>query len=134
MTDQRIAGYAELLHLRGRHFRPGTAVLITDSDVIEHQWREILRDGLPTLEVQPVASVPACNVLRIRNEPPHNLIAIRGLEVIALLTRQTSLPWLEFIRQAKPAEVVEVTGPMAYRTARACAEKYLMECLEVVTE
>jgi hypothetical protein len=134
MTDQRIAGYAELLHLRGRNFRPDTAVLITDSDVIECQWREILRDGLPTLEVQAVASVPACNVLRIRDEPPHNLVAIRGLEVIALLARSTSLPWLEMIRQAKPAEVVEVTGPMAYRTARICAEKYLLDFLEAVIE
>jgi hypothetical protein len=125
-----IDGYADLLALRGRNFRPDTAVLITDSEVIEHQWREILQDRFPSFRATVTGPVGGCTVLRIRNEKPHNLVAVRGLDVIALLTRKTSLPWLEMIRLAKPADSVEVTGPMAYRTARACAQKFLMDWLE----
>jgi hypothetical protein len=125
-----IDGYDDLLALRGRNFRPDTAVLITDSDVIEYQWREVLWDRFPSFKARVTGPVGGCTALRIRNEKPHNLVALRGLEVIALLTRKTSRPWLEMIRLAKPADLVEVTGPEAYRTARAIAHRFLMDWLE----
>jgi hypothetical protein len=123
-----IDGYDELLALRKRGLRPDTAVLITDSEVIEHQWRDILRDQHPALSV--AGEVPPCAVLRIRSEQPHNLIAIRGLPVLALLVRASSAPWLYAIRLAKPGELVEATGADAYRTARLCSINFLTEWLE----
>ena len=89
MTD-RIDGYAELLEIRSRNLRPDTAVLLTDSEVIEYQWREIVRDRFPSFKATAIGPKGGCVVLRIRNEKPHNLVAIRGLEVLAMLTGQRS--------------------------------------------
>jgi hypothetical protein len=125
----RIDGYAELLAVRGRNLRPDTAVLLTDSEVIEFQWREILRDSHPTFRPRVVGPTPGCTVLRIRNETPHNLIALRGLEVLAMLTRASSLPWMEQVRQAKPGDLVEVHGAQAYAMARMCAQNFLIDWL-----
>jgi hypothetical protein len=123
----RIDGYNELFGLRMRKFRPEAVVLITDSEVIEHQWREITHTG-GLWDMQ--AAVPPCSVLRIRNEKPHNLIAIRDLPVLALLTRQASLPWLEMIRLAKPSELVEQCGPHAYAVARLATQNFIEALLE----
>ena len=117
-----IAGYADLLHLRRSGFVPETAILLTDSDVIEWSWAEILRD-------HPVVAgeVPHCAVLRIREEEPHDLKALRGLDVICLLTRQSSETWLERARSARPADLVPVLGSEAYRVSASLADAYFDE-------
>jgi hypothetical protein len=70
----RIDGYADLLDIRSRNFRPDTAVLLTDSEVIEYQWREIVRDRFPSFKATVVGPKGGCCVLRIRNEQPHNCL------------------------------------------------------------
>jgi hypothetical protein len=130
----RIDGYAELLEVRGRNLRPDTAVLLTDSEVIEFQWREILRDRFPSFRPTGMGPTGGCCVLRIRNEAPHNLIALRGLEVLAMLTRSNSMPWMEQVRLAKPADLVEAHGAQAYAMARLCAQNFLMDWLAEGTQ
>jgi hypothetical protein len=129
----RIDGYAELLEVRGRNLRPDTAVLLTDSEVIEFQWREILRDRFPSFRPTVMGPTGGCCVLRIRNEAPHNLVALRGLTVLALLTGQRSKPWLEMIVAAKPADAEIIEGAHCYRVARIASQKFLMDWLEEVS-
>lgn len=127
MTD-KISGYVELFNARRRGEKPDAAVLLTDSEVIEAQWRELTLDSVLWTVIDRVP--PPCNVLRIRNESPHNLIAIRGLHVLALLTGKRSLPWVELVHQAKPAALEIRTGSACYELARAMSRSFLESLLE----
>jgi hypothetical protein len=114
-----IDGYAELLELRRSGQIPDTAILLTDSEVIEWSWAEILRDH-PAVDRE----VPPCAVLRIRKEEPHDLLALRGLHVICLLARKSSETWLARARSARPADIVPVVGPEAYRVSARLADAF----------
>ena len=117
-----IRGYESLLAARRTGLAPDLAVLITDSDVIEHQWAEICRDHVS----RETEEVP-CNVLRIVNEEPHGLVAIRGLPVIALLARASSRLWAPAIEAAKPSDLFLATGAEAYALAERMSQDYYAE-------
>jgi len=120
-----IDGYADLLDLRRDGLRPAGAVLITDSEVIEFSWSEILREH-PAKPGQ----VPPCAVLRIRNEEPHDLPALRGLPVISMLARKASEPWTAKIDAARPVAHIFFRGADAIQSAAELADEYFDRWLE----
>jgi hypothetical protein len=123
-----IRGYDDLLAARTAGMRPDQAVLLTDSEVIEYQWREVTHDGVlwGVIDNEP----PPCHVLRIVNHKPHNLIALRGLPVLAMLTRKTSAEWVPMIEQAKPEDCVIRMGAEAYSTSRIVSRAFLESLVE----
>jgi hypothetical protein len=120
-----IDGYADLLDLRRDGLRPAGYVLITDSEVIEFSWSELLRE----YPAQP-GQVPPCSVLRIRNEGPHDLTALRGLPVISMLARKSSEPWSAKIDAAKPVSHVFFRGLDAIQSAAELADEYFDRWME----
>lgn len=119
-----IDGYADLLDLRRSGLRP-EKVLITDSETIEWSWSEILRDH-PAQQ----AEVPPCCVLRIRNEAPHDLMALRGLPVLSMLARSSSDAWTPAINAAKPSAHIFFRGADAITSAAELADEYFDRWLE----
>lgn len=108
-----IDGYADLLALRFRRERPDCPALVTDSPTVMVDWRPLTGNGAPVSREEPMPCA-----LFVRRSAACDLLALRDLDVLALLRGPDYLGLAESIAAALPRSLVVITGQGVYEAAR----------------